>query len=490
MINSISEGSPDRADASPSMQARDALRREILEAAILLEAGRAADARATSTLLSRAELRAAAVRDTTPVDGEFPPLRLGTEVTRQWVEQDLAVYIDIRLPDKRDAALSEIAANARHSAEYSAALRERSMPLATAVAALNFALDKEELERQSEVARVRRLDQSPVQQAATLAAVDAEAVARVEALRQQQAEAAQNALNAGRSTDIKPVDEPAHRTVRRRIDIDEVPADLRARYDATIVDAGLLNRGRTEFTPRGALDGRVAFTDLGRQLVAQDDDRATVRALIAIAQVKGWKQITVDGTDEFRRAAGLEGRLQGLEVRGWTPREADRPPPLQGQQIDLERLTERESRTLEGLVAVLRTKGFEPAFVGATTQELEARLRSQRVYAGELIAHGRAPHMHDPQQPPSDYVTLKTGDGLQTLWGQGLAAAIAQARVRPGDAITLGSAGLQGDAREAWVARPLTQHLDGAAPRHLEPSLAPARSEPTRAAPPRAFERD
>jgi putative DNA primase/helicase len=607
-VNSISEGGPERSHNS----AREELRREILEAAILLEAGRREEAKKLSDLISRAELRASAIRDTAQ-DGrdEKPKLHLGGEVTKHWVAMDVVEYTRYRSPEKRETALSEIASNARSSTEYAAELRERSMPLATAAAALNFALEKEELERRQEVERVRRQELTAAQQAANLALIDANALARVGKLREQQSQAVFEALSQERPSSQAPRDErgrnpeaPAEaptrqtlpavagqiqdkpaseeaapsekRAAKRPIDVEDVPDDLRRRYLVTIEGAGLLDRGRTEFSHRGGrLDGQLAFADSGRQLVTSLDDQSTARAMIEVAQAKGWKQVTLNGTDEFKRAAWMEARLQGMEVHGYEPREADkkrlaeillerqdqrntittadrelttgqsargdradernrtdaqRSGSLQRDQaeqaksdqkrvqhVDGDKLTEREAKTLEGLTALMKQKGFDSEFVNATTVELERRMRSQRVHVGELVGHGEARYKNDEKKDMSYFVTLRTAEGEQTVWGKRLGEAITEGKVQIGDQIVLTNTGkkavtVQERAQDeagrpivrdkdshlnAWTAQALVRSADRdpAEPKRREPTLmvydrSGVREEQQRPLPPREQQRD
>jgi len=611
-VNSISEGGPERA----SQSAREELRREILEAAILIDAGRKNEARQASDLLSRAELRAAAVRDTAGERADDrPSLRLGAEVTKQWVTLDVVEYTRYRSPEKREAALTEIASNARHSPEYAAELREKSMPLATAAAALNFAVDKEEVERRNEVERVRRQELTAAQQAATLALIDANALARVGKLREQQSQAVLEAagqdrppvsetksnrnpngeLSADATATRTPVQPHAHaqgdasktvpeeptafdkRAAKRPIGVEDVPDDLRRRYLVTIEGAGLIDRGRTEFSHRGGrLDGQLAFADSGRQLVTALDDQSTARAMLEVAHAKGWKQITLNGSDEFKRAAWMEARLQGMEVHGYEPREADKKrlaellldrqdqrnsigtmdreiaatapgqrgqrseeparkvderalaaeralagqqpaAPKRAEHVDGDKLTDREAKTLEGLTALMRQKGFDPEFVNATTQQLELRMRSQRVHVGELVAHGSAPYKNDDKKDMSYFVTLKTAAGEQTVWGKRLGEAISEGKVQIGDQIVLTNTGKkqvtvqergQDDAGRpvvrdkdshlnAWTAQSLVRAVDreGIDLKRREPTLmvydrAGTRDEPQRTPPVREPQRD
>nr|WP_311530325.1 LPD7 domain-containing protein [uncultured Ralstonia sp.] len=71
------------------------------------------------------------------------------------------------------------------------------------------------------------------------------------------------------------------------------------------------------------LDGKPHFADAGPKLTTASDDRKTIADMVAVAKAKNWGAITATGSDEFRRNTWLEGRLQGVEVKGYAPLEAD-----------------------------------------------------------------------------------------------------------------------------------------------------------------------
>ncbi|MGL4961217.1 MAG: LPD7 domain-containing protein [Inquilinus sp.] len=53
-------------------------------------------------------------------------------------------------------------------------------------------------------------------------------------------------------------------------------------------------------------------------------DLNTVRAMLEIAEARGWHSVEIKGTAEFRREAWIEATARGLEGRGFTPSDADR----------------------------------------------------------------------------------------------------------------------------------------------------------------------
>lgn len=54
-----------------------------------------------------------------------------------------------------------------------------------------------------------------------------------------------------------------------------------------------------------------------------------------------------------------------------------------------------------------------------------------QLHVGQLIDHGPSRHEFQSKGPPSYFVTLKTGDGVVTLWGKGLERAFADSKTKP-----------------------------------------------------------
>src|ERR1700728_3726504 len=174
-------------------------------------------------------------------------------------------------------------------------------------------------------------------------------------------------------------------------------------------------------------DGARAFTDRGTRLTTSSENTEVVRSLIQIAEARGWTEVTVRGTERFRKEAWLAARLAGLDVRGYRPSEFE-----QGH-----------------LVRTLGRQGVAPAIdsVAAgdrpTPAEPDARTPEKRggLLTGRLVDHGPAPYRHDPHEPMSYFVKLETGRGDRTLWGVDLERAFRQSLTQPqvGDEVGLRS---------------------------------------------------
>src|SRR5579863_4251687 len=68
-------------------------------------------------------------------------------------------------------------------------------------------------------------------------------------------------------------------------------------------------------------DGTRAFTDRGTRLTTASENTEVIKSLIQIAEARGWSEITVRGTERFRKEAWFAAHLAGLDVRGYRPSE-------------------------------------------------------------------------------------------------------------------------------------------------------------------------
>lgn len=71
------------------------------------------------------------------------------------------------------------------------------------------------------------------------------------------------------------------------------------------------------------LDRTPAFSDRGNKLATRGEHPEVVRSLVDIAIARGWDNITVKGTESFRRAAWMEAAQSGLKVAGYHPTALD-----------------------------------------------------------------------------------------------------------------------------------------------------------------------
>ncbi len=166
-------------------------------------------------------------------------------------------------------------------------------------------------------------------------------------------------------------------------------------------------------------DGARAFTDRGNRLTTPSENTEVVRSLILIAKAREWNEITVRGTERFRREAWLAARLAGLEVRGYQPSEVE--------QAHLVRSLGRRNAV---------SAGDSPVELADTPpRRLDAETPAPDLHGGlltgKLIDHGRATYQHNPRQPMSYFAKLETPRGDRIIWGIDLERAFKESLTKP-----------------------------------------------------------
>lgn len=206
---------------------------------------------------------------------------------------------------------------------------------------------------------------------------------------------------------------------------------------------------------------RVAFEDHGKKLHTALSEAPIVLAMVQIAEARGWKEIKVSGTPEFRKEAWRAAALRGISVQGYKPTELD--------LADLERRMPKKAATNEiaatpqvrqtgtyisaedaALLAAAKAAwGATPPLPAApvppaaqrapSTPQPAAKAPAKAAAAGDvLVKHGPARYEHNKDNPMSYYVVLANDQGKErTVWGVKLGEAIQKAGVKPGDRISL-----------------------------------------------------
>jgi Large polyvalent protein-associated domain 7 len=506
-MNAITEGkerqtSPDRNGEIlliPTSAAID-LDLEVADAGKFKDAGQGEALRARSSIESRTDLRLAATNEAMQADPtrSANTVLIKQETAQRWADLDAADFGRIRSQARRETSLEAIAGHMRASPLYAEELKKRSPGIADSAREINEARANIEQKLAIQTAENQRKIEQADREGVRQSTLDAAALADVAAIRvretarvveqllrspdtsTQQLRDAQQSLKAppldGRVTAPNDPDiaAMAQRAIKRPVADDELSRELRTRYIISHEKRGLLDKGSTEFTHRsGNHQGELAFVDTGKSLSTQLEDKGTIRAMVEVANAKNWKEITVSGTDDFKRSAWLEASLNGLSVRGYEPREADKillaelqdhhkptnsitlsqkertqdapkinePSQDRRKHIDGDSLSDEQKATLDNSRAFLNSKELGPSFTEQTVRELESRLRGERLYVGEVVDHGPAPYKHDKDNDPSYFVVLKTPAGEQVIWGKGLDEAMRDQRV--GNEIVLRNIGKQ-----------------------------------------------
>ncbi len=187
-------------------------------------------------------------------------------------------------------------------------------------------------------------------------------------------------------------------------------------------------------------DGAHAFTDRGSRLTTQSENTEVIKSLVAIAESRGWTEITVSGTARFKKEAWAAASVAGLNVRGFRPTELER--------AQLARTIARELGRGKGAEAVSagpRSPDRAPTTPGAAPSR-------DRFITGRLVEHGPAPYRHDPHERMSYVVKLETPTGVREIWGVDLQRALKESLTNPKTGDEVGLRAVRRDAVKVPVA--------------------------------------
>ena len=178
-------------------------------------------------------------------------------------------------------------------------------------------------------------------------------------------------------------------------------------------------------------DGTRAFTDRGGRLTTPSENTEVIRSLVTIAQARGWNEITVRGTERFRKEAWTAARLAGLEVRGY------RPTEFEQERVARTLARGREGTAPDRAESPPKSRGSPEISESAHGQGARSETQSGRpgrrdgLLTGKLVDHGRATYRHDPREPMSYFVKIETARGDRTIWGVDLDRALRESLTRP-----------------------------------------------------------
>nr|WP_067297088.1 LPD7 domain-containing protein [Marinobacterium profundum] len=209
----------------------------------------------------------------------------------------------------------------------------------------------------------------------------------------------------------------------------------------------------------------LAFVDKGARLQTKLSNAKVAGSMVDIAEARGWTEIQVKGTADFRRDAWLEASARGLAVQGYKPKEedlarlkklteerqsneieareqADQPRSNQGQpsrprqQAEAPKPREAASQGEKAQQGAAQTE--------ETSQANDKAAEKVNRLAGTVVEHGKAPYEDNPENRDSYYVTLENSDGEKsTTWGVDLERAMAEREVKEGDKVELENLGRQ-----------------------------------------------
>ena len=204
----------------------------------------------------------------------------------------------------------------------------------------------------------------------------------------------------------------------------------------------------------------LAFVDKGAKLQTKLSNSQVAGSMIDIAEARGWTEIQVKGTEDFRREAWLQATARGLTAHGYKPKEEDlaRLKKVAGER----NINEVEAREVADNVktspsapsgTTSKNQSEAPTSKTGTTEssstaqgknegaKVEAEEKVNKL-AGKLVEHGAAPYEHKKDNKDNYFVTLENADGKQsTTWGVDLQRAMAESEAQPGDHVELENLG-------------------------------------------------
>lgn len=116
-------------------------------------------------------------------------------------------------------------------------------------------------------------------------------------------------------------DNPAHAHASR---LAQIKASLQERYliQRSPLRVDHFSAGLTEYRFRGD-NTRVAFIESSTRLSTETNSPSVARAMVDVAETRGWQALRVSGSDDFRRMVWMEATLRGLKSRGYEPLPGD-----------------------------------------------------------------------------------------------------------------------------------------------------------------------
>lgn len=161
-------------------------------------------------------------------------------------------------------------------------------------------------------------------------------------------------------------------------------------------------------------------------LKTRNNDKKTIKNMLAIAETNGWQNIKVKGSPEFKKEIWLQASLKGLEVQGYKPSEQDK-----------KLLETRKAQSERGINSI--SKENNPS-------------QQVRQTSGKLMGYGVGVHPNNKEGKNTYYVDIQKSNGqTERLYGHGLRDAIIQSKAERGDNITLTKTGHNGK-NNTWQA--------------------------------------
>ena len=86
----------------------------------------------------------------------------------------------------------------------------------------------------------------------------------------------------------------------------------------------IMQKGETRLYYADYQQKQLAITADKARIRTTLDDRATVKAMLDLAQARGWESVKVKGSETFKREAWVQAQVSGIAVTGYKPTETDK----------------------------------------------------------------------------------------------------------------------------------------------------------------------
>jgi putative DNA primase/helicase len=180
--------------------------------------------------------------------------------------------------------------------------------------------------------------------------------------------------------------------------------------------------------------GRVAFTDLGKQITSRNEAPEAVRGIVDLVQAKGWEGIKIDGSPEFKRAVWLEANLRQIDVKGHEPTAEDRKMLAQAlEQRALEKQQGQEKAPEQAQAKANAVEQAEPAQGRTQQQPAEQKAAQTQQQAAQPQQDDKRQQAMNAMRSYLGTQNLDQATVAETLkdWGAHLDKAIAQGKAVP-----------------------------------------------------------
>ncbi|WP_140987166.1 LPD7 domain-containing protein [Asticcacaulis tiandongensis] len=221
-------------------------------------------------------------------------------------------------------------------------------------------------------------------------------------------------------------------------------------------------------------DQALAFSAEEKKLVTRLEDPAVITSMLDLAETRGWVDINLTGTQDFKREAWLQTQLRGMKVKGYKPDRIDLAR-LEDQKTEYNRqgrghstgvdraqktgkgfegkdiaagneprpeLTRGQQQIVQILETVMADRGDSPEAIARAKELATERFRNCRIHVGKLVETGTAPYQDKTGEKHSHFVTLEDEQGKRSkVWGVDLPRAVEASGAQVGDKIVLAFAG-------------------------------------------------